>query len=61
MPVQGDGDTIAVIAVPGSPQKSTSLFDISQILAWLAKQRRDIQEQMAWRERIPGLMASLAG
>lgn len=48
-------------AVPGSPGRSTSLFDISQILAWLAKDRRDIQEQMAWRERIPSLMASLAG
>lgn len=48
-------------AVPGSPQKSTSLFDVSQILAWLAKERSDIQEQMLWRERIPTLMASLAG
>ena len=47
-------------AVPGSPEESTSLFDISQILAWLAKERRDIQEQMEWREQIPALMASLA-
>lgn len=48
-------------AVPGSPEQSTSLFDLSQILAWLAKERSDIQEQMAWREQIPTLMASLAG
>ena len=48
-------------AVPGSPEKSTNLFDISQILAWLAKERRDIHEQMSWREQIPSLMASLAG
>ena len=47
-------------AVPGSPEESTSLFDVSQILAWLAKERRDIQEQMEWREQIPALMASLA-
>jgi len=47
-------------AVPGSPEESTSLFDVSQILAWLAKERRDIQEQMEWREQIPVLMASLA-
>ena len=46
--------------VPGSPEGSTSLFDVSQILAWLAKERRDIQEQMEWREQIPTLMTSLA-
>ena len=48
-------------AVPGSPEKSTNLFDISQVLAWLAKERRDIHDQMSWREQIPVLMASLAG
>ena len=47
-------------AVPGSPEESTSLFDVSQILAWLAKERNDIQQQMEWREQIPALMASLA-
>lgn len=47
-------------AVPGSPEESSSLFDVSQILAWLAKERRDIQQQMEWREQIPALMASLA-
>lgn len=50
----------AANAVPGSPEESTTLFDVSQILAWLAKERRDIQEQMEWREQIPALMASLA-
>ena len=55
--------TIAVetsTAVPGSPEESTNLFDLSQILAWLAKERRDIQEQMQWRERIPTLIGRLA-
>jgi hypothetical protein len=47
-------------AVPGSPERSTSLFDVSQILAWLAKERTDIQEQMDWREQIPALIAPLA-
>jgi hypothetical protein len=32
---------------------------LSQILAWLAKERRDIQEQLGWREQIPELMAPL--
>lgn len=45
--------------VPGASQQCRSLFDLSQILAWLAKQRRDVQEQVEWREQIPGLMAPL--
>lgn len=45
--------------VPGSPQQCRNLFDLSQILAWLAKERRDVQEQLEWREKIPGLMAPL--
>ena len=36
-----------------------SVFDLSQTLAWLAKERTDIQEQMDWREQIPALLASL--
>lgn len=45
--------------VPGTPQQSRNLFDVSQILAWLAKERRDLQEQLEWREQIAGLMAAL--
>lgn len=62
---QYKGSTPTTIAVrtlepvPGAPKESRTLYDISQILAWLAKERRDIQEQLKWRERIPGLMESL--
>lgn len=45
--------------VPGSPMWCQDLFALSQILAWLAKERRDLQEQVEWREQIPGLLASL--
>ena len=45
--------------VPGSPRESKSLFDLNQILAWLAKERRDVQEQMEWREQIPGILKLL--
>lgn len=45
--------------VPGAPPKSKNLFDISQTLAWLAKERRDLQEQLEWKEKIPGLMETL--
>lgn len=45
--------------VPGAPDRCQNLFDVSQILAWLAQDRRDLQEQLEWREQIPGLMESL--
>ena len=45
--------------VPGAPQQCGNLFDLSQILAWLAKERRDVQEQLEWREKIPEIMEPL--
>jgi hypothetical protein len=45
--------------VPGAPQQCQNLFDVSQILAWLAKERRDVQEQLKWREQIPELLKLL--
>ena len=45
--------------VPGAPQQCGNLFDLSQILAWLAKERRDVQEQLEWREKIPEIMKPL--
>jgi len=45
--------------VPGAPAQSTNVFDVSQVLAWLAKERRDVQEQVEWREQIPDLIAPL--
>jgi hypothetical protein len=45
--------------VPGSPAKSKNLFDISQVLAWLAKERHAIQEQLQWREQIPDILKPL--
>jgi len=45
--------------VPGAPQQCRNLFDLSQVLAWLAKERRDVQEQLQWREQISGLLKPL--
>jgi hypothetical protein len=45
--------------VPGAPKSCGNLFDVSQILAWLAKERRDVQEQLEWREQIPELLNAL--
>jgi hypothetical protein len=62
---QYKGNTPTTIAmqetkpVPGAPKECRNLFDLSQILAWLAKERRDVQEQLEWREQIPELMKPL--
>jgi len=46
--------------IPGAPSECKNLYDVSQSLAWLAKERRDVQEQLAWREKIPELIKPLA-
>jgi hypothetical protein len=45
--------------VPGSEGEATNFFEASQVIAWLAKERRDVQEQVEWREQIPALMSAL--
>ncbi len=45
--------------VPGTAERCSNLYDVSQTLAWLAKERRDVQEQLEWREQIPELMKPL--
>jgi len=45
----------STMLVPGVPEKSGNLYDFSQILSWLTGNRRDLQEQLAWREGIPGV------
>ncbi len=61
---RGDYPTTAevrsIARVPGAPACSANLFDISQVLAWLAKERRDLQEQLDWRGQIPSLLEALA-
>ena len=49
-------ETAALKPVPGAPAQSRTHFDVSQVLAWLAKERRDVQEQVEWREQIPALL-----
>jgi hypothetical protein len=49
-------ETVKLRRVPGTPTQSRNLFEVSQVLAWLAKERRDVQEQVDWREQIPGLL-----
>lgn len=45
--------------VPGCPSICRNIFDLSQTLAWLAKERRDVQEQLEWREQIAEILKPL--
>ncbi len=47
--------------VPGSILPGDNVFAISQALAWLAKERRDLQEQLDWQKQIPDLIRPLLG
>ena len=47
--------------VPGSPAKADNAYAVSQALAWIARQRLDVQEQMQYMREIPQLMQALAG
>lgn len=46
-------------SVPGAPAAARNAFAISQALAWIARQRRDVQEQVEWSRQIPPVMRSL--
>ena len=47
--------------VPGAPKYSRNLYDISQAPAWLAWDRRELQEALEGRVGIPDLMGVLVG
>jgi len=45
--------------VPGCSEKADNAYDVSQVLSWLASHRRDVQEQLQWRQEILSLMDAL--
>jgi hypothetical protein len=47
------------VRVPGQPKCCDNKFHVSQVLAWLAKERRDMQEQLERRHEIPALLRPL--
>lgn len=47
--------------VAGSPERATSAYDACQILAWIAKDRREPQARVDWMLQIPGLMQMMIG
>ncbi|RMF97122.1 MAG: DUF932 domain-containing protein [Candidatus Schekmanbacteria bacterium] len=44
------------IEVPGAVAPANNLYAVVQALSWLARQRRDIDEQFQWRAQIPALI-----
>jgi hypothetical protein len=42
--------------VPGAAKRCQNLFELSQVLAWLARDRADVQEQLSWREQISEIL-----
>ncbi|MFC1737753.1 DUF932 domain-containing protein [Planctomycetota bacterium] len=47
--------------VPGSTVPASNAFGVSQILSWLAKEHRDIQEQLRYTREISDLMENFLG
>ncbi len=45
--------------VPGSSNPAKNLYDVSQVLTWLAGQRNDVEEQLNWQRDVPALMTAL--
>jgi hypothetical protein len=45
--------------VPGCVVPARNAFAVSQALAWLAKERRDVEEQLEWSRQIRDLMKDL--
>lgn len=45
--------------VPGMPQRARNLFDIAQIMAWLATTRHALEDQLKMRDEIPLLLSRL--
>jgi hypothetical protein len=46
--------------VPGSSIPANNLYAVSQALTWIAGQRHDLEEQLAWQRDVPALMRELA-
>lgn len=59
-PPHGKG-MIQTIPVPGAPAKAKNAYYVAQALSWVAKERRDIQDQLEWMVAIPKLMSNLLG
>lgn len=46
--------------VPGSPDRASNLFDVSQAMSWVATSRKNPEERLAWQIGVPKLLDRLA-
>lgn len=46
--------------VPGAAAPAANLYDVSQILTWLAHGRPDMSERQAWMAKVPDLLDALS-
>jgi len=47
--------------VPGAVLPGYNVYAVSKALSWLAKERKDVQEQLEWKPQILGLVQPLLG
>lgn len=47
------------LRVPGAPERSETLFDVVQVLSWIASSRNNLKERISWRAQIPALVPEL--
>ena len=47
---------IQLDAVPGSLEKAMNLYDVGQVLSWVATNRNNVEEKTQWQTEIPQLI-----
>jgi hypothetical protein len=45
--------------IPGSPERAQNLYDLSQVLSWVATNRMDSEERLNWQTAIPVIMKTI--
>lgn len=45
--------------IPGAVYPACTLYDVSQVLSWIASRRKSVDERLEWTEAIPPLIESL--
>lgn len=51
--------TKPTISIPGAGAPVTSLYGVSQALAWLASHRNNMEERVAWQAQVPAMLKDL--
>lgn len=47
------------IAVPGAPVPARTVYDVAQALAWIATNRSNAEQRVAWQANIPAIVRAL--